>query len=199
MKARSLGILPLPTYDVVWGNFQSPPLLGSWSHSSRHTDPGEHQDALLSASLHDAASAMWKLQIPLCSLVQTWQFGEAARTTPGGEPGEWSARASRWQWPTAAQKAAQSFQQLRQPAEVGANVALVNQCISIVINDMGAPCIFLIGLVSQVAVLPASSMLQAKRMLYHLTYVWGQGITFLGIMSWRHDNNDLWYLHSTVL
>lgn len=61
------------------------------------------------------------------------------------------------------------------------------------------PCTFLIGLVSQVAVLPESSVLQAKRMLYHLTYMGGQGITFLGRVSWRHDNNDLWYLYSTVL
>lgn len=65
----------------------------------------------------------------------------------------------------------QSFQQFRQPTEVGANAALVIQCIGIVINDIGAPCTFLIGLVSQVAVLPESSMLQAKRMLYHLTYI----------------------------
>lgn len=168
-------------------------------HSSQQTDPGEHQDAPLSAGLHDAASATWKLQTLRCSLAQTWQFGEAARTTPGGEPGEWCARASRWSWPAAAQKADQSFQQLRQPTEGGAKAALVIQCIGIVINDIGAPCTFLIGLVSQVAALPESSMPQAKRMLYHLTYIWGQGITFLGITSWRHNNNDLWYLYSTVL
>ena len=168
-------------------------------HGSQRTDPGEHQDAPLSDGLHDAASTMWKLQTPLCSLIQTWQFGEVARTTPGEDPGEWCARASRWQWPTAAQKADQSFQQLRQPTEWGANAALVIQRIGFVINDIGAPCTFLIGLVSQVADFPESSMLQAKRMLYHLTYIWGQGITFLGIISWRHNNNDLWYLYSTVL
>lgn len=59
-------------------------------------------------------------------------------------------------------------------------------------------CTFLIGLVSQVAVLPESSMLQAKRMLYHLTYIWSQGITFLKITSWRHNNNDIWYSYSTI-
>lgn len=76
---------------------------------------------------------------------------------------------------------------------------LLIPCIGIVINGIRAPCTFLIGLVSQVAALPESSRLQAKRMLYHLTYIRGQGIAFLGIMSWRHNNNDLWYLHSTVL
>lgn len=68
-------------------------------------------------------------------------------------------------------EADQSFQQLRQPTEVGANAALVIRCIGIVINDIGAPCTFLIGLVSQVAVLPEPSLLQAKRMLYRLTDV----------------------------
>lgn len=62
-----------------------------------------------------------------------------------------------------------------------------------------SPCTSLIGLVSQVAVLPESSRLQAERMLYHLTYIWSQGVTFLKIMFWRHNNNDLWYSYSTVL
>lgn len=106
-----------------------------------------------------------KLQTSLRSLAPSWQFGEAARTAPGGEPGEWCAKASRWQRPTAARKADSSFQQLRQPTEVGASAGLVIQCIGIVINDIRAPRTFLIGLVSQVAILPESSMLQAKRML----------------------------------
>lgn len=164
-------------------------------HSNQQTDPGEPQDAPLSAGLHDAASATWTLQTPWCSLALTWQRGEAARITPGGDPGGEVCQSQQVVMASSSSGDRSAFQQLKQPTEWGANPALVIQCIGIVINDNGAPCTFLIGLVSQVAASPEPSMLQAQRMLYHLAYIWGQGITFLGIMSWRHNNNDLWYLY----
>ena len=86
MKPCSLATLSLPTCDVLRGSFQSPLLPASWSpQQSAHWPWRAPRRPTI--SLHDATSAMWKLQPPLHSLAQAWPFGEAARTAPGGEPG----------------------------------------------------------------------------------------------------------------